>query len=180
MNTGVIIILTVGIIAIKILWIRTEVQFSKDRINGEMLKTNSIEALILVFQILAAIFTPLPQYSLSWLFTVAGVSLYCAGFILAIWAKQVMSQSWGVPGVHMKKQNKLVTTGPFSFSRNPIYLAFLMIYFGFAIAIQSWLIILRIPLGIYFYKSAVREERNLEKIFGQKYVDYKKSVRRFI
>jgi protein-S-isoprenylcysteine O-methyltransferase Ste14 len=180
MNTILIIILTLGIIVIKALWIRTEVQFSKERINVEMLKTNSIEALILVFQILAAIFTPLPQYALSWLFTVAGVSLYCAGFILAIWAKQVMSQSWGVPGVHMKKQNKLVTTGPFSYSRNPIYLAFLMIYFGFTIAIQSWLIILRIPLAIYFYKSAKREEKNLENVFGKEYLTYKNRVPRFI
>jgi protein-S-isoprenylcysteine O-methyltransferase Ste14 len=175
-----ITILTLGIIIIKTIWIRTEIKFSKDRINFDMIKTNAVEAAILILQILAAIYTPLPQGPLSSLITVSGVGMYIGGFILAIWAKNTMSKSWGVPGEHHKKQSKLVTDGPFSFSRNPIYLAFMMLYFGFAIAIQSWLIILRIPLAIYFYKSAVREEKNLEKIFGQEYTDYKKRVPRFI
>ncbi len=175
-----IALLTLGIVIIKVLWIRTEIKFSKERINFDMIKTNFVEAAILVLQILAAIFTPIPQTPFSFLITIAGVAMYIGGFILAIWAKNTMSKSWGVPGEHHKKQDKLVTEGPFGFSRNPIYLAFMMIYFGFAIAIQSWLIILRIPLAIYFYKSAVREEKNLEKIFGKEYTDYKKRVPRFI
>ncbi|MBA3723770.1 MAG: isoprenylcysteine carboxylmethyltransferase family protein [Candidatus Levybacteria bacterium] len=175
-----ITLLTLGIIIIKVLWIRTELRFAKERLNFEMLKTNSIEALILILQILAAIYMPLPQGPLSLLITVSGIGMYLGGFILAIWAKNVMSKSWGVPGVHHKKQDKLVTDGPFGFSRNPIYLAFIMLYFGFAIAIQSWLIILRIPLAIYFYKSAKKEEENLAKIFGKEYLDYKKRVPLFI
>lgn len=180
MNTELIIVLTLGIIIIKTIWIRTELRFSKDRLNFDMIKTNGIEAAILILQILAAIFMPIPQGPFSWLITVSGIGMYVGGFILAIWAKNVMSKSWGVPGVHAKKQDKLVTEGPFGFSRNPIYLAFIMLYFGFAIAIQSWLIILRIPLAIYFYKSAIREEKNLEKIFGKPYLTYKKQVPRFI
>lgn len=175
-----IILLTLGIIIIKVMWIRTEITFSKERINFNMIKTNAIEAVIIVLQILAAIYTPLPQTSLSWLITLSGVGMYIGGFVLAIWAKNTMNKSWGVPGEHHKKQNKLVTEGPFSFSRNPIYVGFLMLYFGFAIAIQSWLIILRIPLAIYFYKSAVQEEKNLETIFGKEYTAYKKRVPRFI
>jgi protein-S-isoprenylcysteine O-methyltransferase Ste14 len=175
-----IVVLTLGIIVIKAIWIQTEIKFSRDRVNLQMIKTNTVEAAILLLQILAAIFTPIPQGPLSWLITVTGVAMYVGGFVLAIWAKNVMSKSWGVPGVHEKKQDKLVTSGPFSFSRNPIYLAFIMLYFGFAIAIQSWLIILRIPLAIYFYKSAKREEVNLNKIFGKEYQSYKKRVPLFI
>jgi protein-S-isoprenylcysteine O-methyltransferase Ste14 len=175
-----IVVLTLGIIVIKAIWIQTEIRFSKERINFDMIKTNAVEAAILLLQILAAIFTPIPQGPLSWLITVSGVAMYIGGFFLALWAKNTMSKSWGVPGEHHKKQDKLVTEGPFSFSRNPIYLAFIMLYYGFAIAIQSWLIILRIPLAVYFYKSAVREEKNLEKIFGKQYIEYKKRVPRFI
>lgn len=175
-----IIILTLGIIIIKAHWIHTEIKFSKERINMDMIKTNAVEAAILTLTILAAIYTPLPQGPLSWLITLSGVAMYIGGFVLAIWSKNTMSKSWGVPGEHHKKQSKLVTEGPFGFSRNPIYLGFLMLYFGFAIAIQSWAIILRIPLAIYFYKSAVREEKNLEKIFGKEYTKYKKRVPRFI
>lgn len=180
MSTALIVILTLGIILIKAEWIKTELKFSKSRFNAEMFKTNAVEALILVLQILAAIYTPIPQTPFTWLIVLAGVSMYLAGAILAIWAKTTMSRSWGVPGVHEKKQDKLVTEGPFAFSRNPIYVGFLMLYFGYAIAIQSWLIILRIPLAIYFYKSSVREEKNLEKIFGKEYVAYKKRVPRFL
>lgn len=180
MNNALLIILTIGIIIIKILWIRTELKFSRARFNFTMLKTNGVEALILVLQILASVFTPLPQTQFSWIMPAVGTVMYIAGYVMAVWGKNVMSQSWGVPGVHAKKQNKLVTSGPFAFSRNPLYVGILLIYFGFALAIQSWLIILRIPLAIYFYKSAVREEVNLEKIFGKEYVVYKKSVPRFL
>lgn len=176
----IIFVLTLGIIVIKAIWIKREIAFSKNRVNFAMVKTNAVEATILILQILAAIYTPLPQGPLSWLITLSGVAMYLGGFILSIWAKDTMSKSWGVPGEHHKKQSKLVTEGPFSFSRNPIYVGFTMLYLGFAIAIQSWLIILRIPLIIYFYKSAIREEANLEKIFGKEYTTYKKRVPRFL
>ncbi len=181
MNIELIIILTLGIILIKASWIRTELKFSKDRLNAEMIKTNGIEALILVLTILAAIYTPIPQTPLSWLITLTGVLMYLGGFVFALWGRKVMSDSWGIPGVRdTKKQKDLVTHGPFAYSRNPIYIGFLMLYFGFAFAIQSWLVILRIPLAIYFYKSAIREEKNLEKIYGEEYKKYKKRVPRFL
>ena len=181
MNTELIIILTLGIVIIKAFWIRTEIKFARERINMTMIKTNGVEATILILQILASIYTPLPQGPLSWLITLTGILMYIGGFILAVWARNTMSASWGVPGTHDKdKQAKLVTSGPFAFSRNPIYVGFLMIYLGYAIAIQSWLIILRIPLIMYFYKSAKAEEKNLEKLFGHDYTEYKKRVPRFL
>ena len=61
MTPELITILTLGIIIIKVIWIRTEIKFSKERINFDMIKTNFVEAAILFLQILAAIFTPLPQ-----------------------------------------------------------------------------------------------------------------------
>ncbi|MGI8419705.1 MAG: methyltransferase family protein [Candidatus Levyibacteriota bacterium] len=175
-----LIILTMGLILIKAVWIWTELHFSKERFNFQMFKTNGVEAIIVILQILAAIFTPLPKTQFNGILVIAGVLMYIVGFVLAFLSRSVMNKSWGVPGVHNKtKQSKLVTTGPFSFSRNPIYVAFTLLYFGYAAAIQSWLIILRIPLAVYFYKSAVREEINLEKIFGKEYISYKKRVPRF-
>jgi protein-S-isoprenylcysteine O-methyltransferase Ste14 len=174
-------ILTVGIICIKAIWLRTEIRFAGERVNTEMIKTNSIEALILISQIVAALFTPLPEYPGKVIVTFIGILMYVMGFALAIWGRNTMKASWGIPGEHnQKKQAKLVTQGPFAFSRNPIYVGFLLLYFGFAIAIQSWLIILRIPLAIYLYRSAEREEKNLEKLFGKDYIDYKKRVPRFL
>ena len=180
MNYLLIYILTFGIVLIKIIWIRTEIQFSSERINLQMFKTNLVEALILILQIAAALFLPFPNTPLNPVIIICGVVMYIVGFILAFWGRHTMQQSWGVPGEHVDKQDKLVTSGPFAFSRNPIYLGFILIYFGFAAAILSWLIVLRIPLVYYFYKSALREEKNLANKFGKEYLDYKKRVSLFI
>lgn len=180
MNTLYITVLTAGIIIIKAFWIRTEIHFSKERINFEMFKTNAVEALIIILQILTAIYTPLPKSLFTGILMIIGLIMYVLGLVLAVWGRNTMKQSWGVPGEHAEKQNKLVTKGPFAFSRNPIYLGFLLLYFGYAAAILSWLIILRIPLAMYFYRSAKKEEINLEKMFGKDYVEYKKRVPLFI
>jgi protein-S-isoprenylcysteine O-methyltransferase Ste14 len=175
-----IIILTLAVVAIKIVWIRTELKFSKERFNAQMVKTNAVEAAILVLQILAAYITPFPYTRFNEIIIASGVMMFILGTILVFWAKNTMQQSWGVPGEHADKQSALVMNGPFAFSRNPIYVGFLLIYFGYAIAILSWLIVLRIPLALYFYKSAVMEEKLLEKKFGEKYLQYKKKVPQFI
>ncbi len=76
----------------------------------------------------------------------------------------------------------LVTGGPFSFSRNPIYLAntLLMIGVGLVSGI-AWFILLAIAAAFLTQKLAIeREERHLEQRFGKRYRDYRKKVRRWI
>jgi protein-S-isoprenylcysteine O-methyltransferase Ste14 len=180
MTTFFLILMLFGLILTKTIWLRTELRFNKNRFNIAMIKTNIVEAIILLLQIVVVYLFPLPNTPLDeWILSV-GVAMYIAGMVLAFWGRKSMKQSWGVPGEHAAKQNSLVTTGPFNFSRNPLYVGFLLIYFGFALAIKSWLIILRIPLAIYFYKSAVREEKLLEKTFGSEYSTYKSQVPRFL
>ncbi len=172
--------LTVGIIIIKTIWIKTEIRFSRKRVNAQMFKTNAVEAAIIILQILAAVYIPFPATPFNSAIIIVGTACYFIGAFLALWGRKTMSQSWGIPGEHVAKQDKLVTTGPFAFSRNPIYLGFLLLYFGYAAALLSWLIILRIPLSLYFYKSAKKEEVNLEKKFGKEYREYKRRVPLFI
>lgn len=144
-----------------------------------MLKTNLVEAVILALQILQAVYFPLPKSLWDLLLVSAGIVMYISGTILALWARFTMNNSWGIPAEHSAKQDTLITTGPFQLTRNPIYIGFLLIYFGFALAIGSWLVVLRIPLLIYFYKSAKIEEKILAKKFGSKYLSYKSKVPRF-
>ncbi len=169
-----------GIFSLKIFWIATEIREFPKRLNFQMFKTNFIEIIILVLQIFASVYTPLPQTPFDSLIVITGVLMYVAGFVIAVWGKVIMSGSWGIPGVHDKKQDELIVAGPFKFSRNPIYVGFTLLYLGFAIAIKSWLVILRIPLIFYFYKSILKEEKLLEKKFGSKYLDYKSKTPRFI
>ena len=76
----------------------------------------------------------------------------------------------------------LVTGGPFSFTRNPIYLGNTMLMIGIGlIAGIVWFILLAPVDAFVTQKLAIeREERHLEIRFGKKYRDYAKKVRRWI
>ena len=76
----------------------------------------------------------------------------------------------------------LVSSGPFSFTRNPIYLANTMLTFGIGLIAGSvWFIGLGLLAAFATQKLAIeREEKHLEARFGKKYRDYRKKVRRWI
>jgi protein-S-isoprenylcysteine O-methyltransferase Ste14 len=76
----------------------------------------------------------------------------------------------------------LITFGPFRYSRNPIYLGMTIILFGVEILLGSLSpFIFPIIFLIIINKSIIPDEENkLEKIFGEKYLDYKTEVRRWI
>lgn len=76
----------------------------------------------------------------------------------------------------------LVTSGPFSFTRNPIYLGNTMLMIGIGlIAGIVWFVLLAPVAAFVTQKLAIeREEQHLEIRFGKKYRDYAKKVRRWI
>ena len=76
----------------------------------------------------------------------------------------------------------LVTTGIHGWSRNPIYIGMFLVYAGIGIAAGSpWILILALPLAITLnYGIVAREERYLERSFGDAYRDYKVRVRRWL
>ncbi len=180
MSNIVLWIMTIGIIVMKIVWIRDEIKLFKTRLNFTMLKTNLIESGILILQIIQALYFPLPKTSPDGLILGTGIIIYTLGMVFAFWGKFSMNRVWGIPGEHSAKQNKVITNGAFAFSRNPIYLGIILIFLGFSIAIKSWLVVLRLPLFIYLYRSSVKEEKLLEKEFGKEYINYKSKTPRFL
>jgi protein-S-isoprenylcysteine O-methyltransferase Ste14 len=77
---------------------------------------------------------------------------------------------------------RLSTGGPFRYSRNPSYLALAMIYAGVAALRNSLWAILLLPLVVAVVQREVigREERYLERAFGEEYLTYKARVRRWV
>ena len=77
---------------------------------------------------------------------------------------------------------QIFTGGTFRFSRNPVYLSFVMMLLGCGIAFNSlWYIYLSIiNILLLHYGIIIPEEKYLEKEFGKDYLDYKKSVRRWL
>lgn len=76
----------------------------------------------------------------------------------------------------------LVTTGPYRYSRNPIYLGVVLILLGFSIAFVSITVfICAIAVFLFCWRFFVRwEEKKLEEAFGEEYLSYKTRVRRWL
>ena len=81
-----------------------------------------------------------------------------------------------------KPVSSLVQEGPFRYSRNPGYLSLAMIYAGIATLRNALWAILLLPLALFVIQREVieREERYLERTFGEEYLDYKTRVRRWV
>lgn len=77
---------------------------------------------------------------------------------------------------------KVIRTGVFRFSRNPIYLSFCIAAIGIGLLLNSWWVVASVtvikPLLEHFVIS--REEAYLEKKFGEHYLEYKRQVRRWL
>ena len=76
----------------------------------------------------------------------------------------------------------ILRTGPYRLSRNPIYLSFTLLYIGIGVWVNSaWLLGILIPtLVVISYGVIAKEERYLAQKFGDEYLRYKTSVRRWL
>jgi protein-S-isoprenylcysteine O-methyltransferase Ste14 len=76
----------------------------------------------------------------------------------------------------------IVSDGAFSFSRNPIYLSLTLLYVGISLLFNApWALLLLLPLIVVVQNGVIkREERYLEQKFGDEYLRYKASVRRWV
>jgi protein-S-isoprenylcysteine O-methyltransferase Ste14 len=88
----------------------------------------------------------------------------------------------GTPVPARKPTTAIVRTGPYRFSRNPIYLAFSLFQLGIAIWVNSLWLLATLVGAVALIHSVVirREEHYLEQRFGTEYLDYKASVRRWL
>jgi protein-S-isoprenylcysteine O-methyltransferase Ste14 len=97
-------------------------------------------------------------------------------------AAMVLFRRAGTSMVPMNPTTALVTSGPYRFTRNPMYLgmAFLYIAFAFAFGVIWALAFLPAVVVIVDRFLIAREEPYLERRFGQPYREYKARVRRWL
>jgi protein-S-isoprenylcysteine O-methyltransferase Ste14 len=112
---------------------------------------------------------------------IIGWPLIGGGMALGGWFRRTMRDA-DAPVRTDKPVPRLTTDGPFDYSRNPGYLALAMIYAGIAVLRNSlWAILLLPAVLLVIQREAIgREERYLERTFGEEYLDYKASVRRWV
>lgn len=82
----------------------------------------------------------------------------------------------------IKPASSLQTNGIYNISRNPMYVGLAIVYLGITCLIGNWWNIILFPLLFLIIQEYIikREEKYLERAFGIKYFDYKKSVRRWL
>jgi len=80
------------------------------------------------------------------------------------------------------RPSRLVTSGWFSLTRNPMYLALVVCLAGFCVTLGALAPFLAPACAWFVYDSLVipKEERKLEEVFGAEYREYKTKVRRWI
>ncbi|MDA0241622.1 MAG: isoprenylcysteine carboxylmethyltransferase family protein [Proteobacteria bacterium] len=110
-----------------------------------------------------------------------GVGIFALGFILIA----VATFRFASDGADVRPETPtdvVVTSGVYRYSRNPIYLGMVIAMIGAAIGINSlWVLIALVPFYIVInYGVVAREESYLEAKFGEEYLAYKASVRRWI
>lgn len=111
-----------------------------------------------------------------------------AGFVLVVLAMMLSAASIGrfrragTSPVPNRPAEVLVTSGPYRFSRNPIYLSLGLAYVGAALILRTaWALVLLPAVMIYIDRYVVRkEERYLLSAFREEYRRYQASVRRWL
>ena len=101
---------------------------------------------------------------------IAGVLIMLPGLVLR-----------GLASGHVQKDKQLTTSGPYAYTRNPLYLGSLMLAAGFAIAARGWWIvgIMLLMFAVIYIPVIAGEERYLRQTFPD-YDDYSRYVPRML
>lgn len=109
-----------------------------------------------------------------------GWGLLILSLILVWTAQGQMANSWRI-GIDNQNKTKLVTSGMFSISRNPIFLGIMVANVGLFLVIPNAFTLLIISLSTISINTQIRlEEEFLKREFGAEYEEYIKKVRRWI
>lgn len=112
---------------------------------------------------------------------IVGLTFVALGFALAALSVRRFHLA-GTSVVPGQPSSALVVEGPYKLTRNPIYIGFVLAYFGLAIMLTSvWVLLLLIPVLIVLQRGVVeREETYLERQFGETYRKYQARVPRWL
>lgn len=116
----------------------------------------------------------------SWMVGVGCVGV-AIGLSLIVWSATEFRRHNTTILPH-KASSRIIQSGPFRFSRNPIYLAFAIIQISFALLLNSIWVLLLVPVCIAITNVFViaKEEAFLTQAFGEEYIVFMQKVRRWV
>lgn len=80
----------------------------------------------------------------------------------------------GYAAGHLRKHKQLAVSGPYAFTRNPLYLGSILLAAGFCVASRSWIstVLLAAYLAIFYPAVIRREQSELKALYGDAFVEY--------
>jgi protein-S-isoprenylcysteine O-methyltransferase Ste14 len=126
-------------------------------------------------------FLPLPFLPATALAVWLGAIVFVLALALFAWAVATMTRA-GSNVPTSRPTTTIIDSGPYRFTRNPIYLAMVLGLIGLAIAFNTlWLLLTLVPFAVVIrYGVVAREEAYLERKFGDVYRHYRARVRRWL
>ncbi len=115
-------------------------------------------------------------FAAPWIGVAFGIPLILIGVGLSVWSVLKVGE------MEIMRPTDLITSGPYSLSRNPMYVGWTIMYLGIGLAANSAWILVLLPLvaALTHFVDVLKEERFLEKEFGDEYAQYKERVRRYL
>ena len=150
--------------------------------EGPMIKGNPLK--ISIYSLLACYFLGefvFPKYPLIYLINLLGVILFIVSIIIFFLGFNIF-KSYKENPVPTSTSRKLIKTGIFAYTRNPIYLSFVMFHFSMFMVFENVMYLLTaFGLAIWIHNYIIRlEEEYLLKNFSKEYENYMTSVSRWI
>ena len=110
-----------------------------------------------------------------------GAVLVVVGTLMTGYSARLFALA-GTPLIPFERTTTLITYGLYRFTRNPMYLGLVLIVLGVAVLQGSVGAFAPIPLFAWILQTTFvkGEERFLEQLFGARYLDYKRAVRRWL
>ncbi len=87
----------------------------------------------------------------------------------------------GYAAGYLRKHKQLATSGPYAFTRNPLYLGSMLLAAGFCVASHSWIsaALIAVYLAVFYPIVIRREQSELETLYGAAFVEYASRVPAF-
>ncbi len=131
-----------------------------------------------------------PLITMAWEFVVRGgrldpnywfLPLLLWGYLqYRLCGRYRITHGGGGPGLETPPE-RLVATGPYSYTRNPMYLGHLIFLIGLTLTFKSWLAaLITVAVAVWFHIRVLGDETKLIERLGRQYVDYLANVRRWI
>ena len=111
----------------------------------------------------------------------AGASALAAGCALNVWA--LVERRRRTSGeFQLEQPESIVTTGPYAFSRHPMYLGWWLIHLGVGVLRASAWVAVTVPVAVLVehFGGSVVEERELRRQFGAEYARYAERVPQYV